>query len=340
MRLLLHVLFAMVVAEPAYPGESAPWWLTREFPHTDFSIHVVPLEEIESGGPPKDAIRSIDAPVFTQLQDGEVSGWATQLADTEPVIALEINGDARAYPLGIMIYHEIVNDVVGGQPVAVTYCPLCNAAMVFSRLQGNEVLEFGVSGLLRKADLIMFDRQSENLWQQFEGRAIVGDRAGDQLRLLPSRLESFARFRARFPDGRVLIPEDPERRDYLSNPYRDYDLPGGMSPFYDGPLPSGIEPMARVVAVIENGKAEAWSLTLLRLEGEILSGDLKLTWTAGQNTALGAERIAEGRDVGNVVVQRRANNGWEDVPHHLVFAFTFHAFEPDAVIHGVEEWKP
>ncbi len=340
MRLPLQILIVLLMAAPAYAGEAAPFWLTREWPDTDFAIHSVPIEEIEPGGPPKDAIRSIDQPQFTRLRGSEVTGWAAQLADSEPVIALEINGDARAYPLGIMIYHEIVNDVVGGLPVAVTYCPLCNAALVFSRLQGNEVLEFGVSGLLRKADLIMFDRQSENLWQQFEGRAIVGDRTGDQLRLLPSRLESFGRFRQRFPDGRVLVPEDPERRDYFDNPYRDYDLPGGMSPFYDGPLPSGIEPMARVVAVIEDGKAEAWSLTLLRLEGEVRSGDLKLTWTAGQNTALGAERIAEGRDVGNVVVQRRTSEGWQDIPHHLVFAFTFHAFEPDGVIHGAEEWKP
>ncbi len=340
MRLLVTLLTAVLFAAPVLAGEGAPFWLARDWPRTDFTIHTVPIEEIEPGGPPKDAIRSIDRPRFARLQDGEATGWAAALADMEPVIALEIAGDARAYPLGIMIYHEIVNDVVGGQPVAVTYCPLCNAALVFSRLQGNQVLEFGVSGLLRKADLIMFDRQEENLWQQFGGEAIVGRRAGDQLKLLPSRLESFASFRERFPDGQVLIPEDPERRDYFSNPYRDYDLPGGMSPFYDGPLPSGIEPMARVVAVVDEGKAEAWSLALLRLEGEVRSGDLKLSWTAGQNTALGAERIAEGRDVGNVVVQRRTAGGWVDVPYHLVFAFAFHAFEPDAVIHGAEDRTP
>ncbi len=339
MRLL--AVIPLLLAFTATAGESdAPGWMTREWPHTDFSLHVVPLEEIESGGPPKDAIRSIDAPIFTSLQFGQASGWAAGLEDSEPVIALEIDGDARAYPLGIMIRHEIVNDVVGGEPVAVTYCPLCNASLVFSRLVDGEIFSFGVSGFLRKADLIMFDRQEENLWQQFEGRAIVGERAGQTLTLLPSRLESFGRFRERFPEGKVLIPDDPERRDYFSNPYRDYDLPGGVSPFYDGPLPSGIEPMARVVAVVEDGKAEAWSLTLLRLEGEIVKGDLKLTWTKGQNTALGAERIADGRDIGNVVVQRRTAEGWVDIPHHLVFAFAFHAFEPDAPIHGLETWSP
>ncbi len=339
MRLL--AVIPIFLALTAMAGESAaPGWMTREWPETDFSLHIVPLEEIESGGPPKDAIRSIDAPVFSTLSKGHAKGWAAELEDSEPVIALEIDGDARAYPLGIMIRHEIVNDVVGGEPVAVTYCPLCNASLVFSRMVEGEMLSFGVSGFLRKADLIMFDRQEENLWQQFEGRAIVGARAGETLKLLPSRLESFGRFRARFPEGKVLIPTDPERRDYFSNPYRDYDLPGGVSPFYDGPLPSGIEPMARVVAVVEDGKAEAWSLTLLRLEGEILAGDLKLTWTKGQNTALGAERIADGRDVGNVVVQRKTAQGWVDIPHHLVFAFAFHAFEPEAAIHGPEEWSP
>lgn len=339
MRLL--AVIPIFLAMTAMAGEgTAPGWMTRDWPQTDFSLHSVPLEQIEPGGPPKDAIRSIDAPVFTTLSNGRATGWAVELEDSAPVIALEIDGDARAYPLGIMIRHEIVNDVVGGEPVAVTYCPLCNASLVFSRRVEGETLSFGVSGFLRKADLIMFDRQEENLWQQFEGRAIVGARAGDTLRLLPSRLESFARFRARFPEGKVLIPENPERRDYFSNPYRDYDLPGGVSPFYDGPLPSGIEPMARVVAVVQEGQAEAWSLTLLRLEGEIIAGDLKLTWIKGQNTALGAERIAEGRDVGNVVVQRKTAEGWVDVPYHLVFAFAFHAFEPEASIHGAEEWSP
>ncbi len=339
MRLL--ALIPLLLALTAMAGESAaPYWMTREWPQTDFSLHIVDLEEIESGGPPKDAIRSIDVPRFSQLRQGQPQGWVAQIEDSEPVIALEIDGDARAYPLGIMIRHEIVNDVVGGLPVVVTYCPLCNASLVFSRLGEGEIFSFGVSGFLRKADLIMFDRQEENLWQQFEGRAIVGQRAGQALRLLPSRLESFGRFRARFADGKVLIPEDPERRDYLSNPYRDYNLPGGLSPFYDGPLPSGIEPMARVVVEVEDGKAEAWSLTLLRLEGEILAGDLKITCSKGQNTALGVERIAEDRDVGNVVVQRRVGEAWVDVPHHLVFAFAFHAFEPEAKIHGSEEWSP
>ncbi|GAB5467685.1 MAG: DUF3179 domain-containing protein [Rhodospirillales bacterium] len=313
----------------------------RDWPDTDFSKHAVPFAEIEPGGPPKDAIRAIDRPRFTSLVAGEAFGWAAGLADREPVISLEIDGDARAYPLGIMIRHEIVNDRVAGQPVAITYCPLCNAALTFSREVDDQILQFGVSGLLRNADLIMFDRQSESWWQQFSGEAIVGARSGQRLKLLPSRLESFGRFRARFPEGRVLIPEDPERRDYFSNPYRGYDLPGGFSRFYDGPLPSGIEPMARVVALVdpESGKAEAWSLTLLRLEGEILVGDLRLSWIAGQSTALGAERIAEGRDVGNVVVERRTAEGWQDLPYHLVFAFAFHAFEPDATIHGLEAWS-
>jgi len=340
MPILISSLLVLLFSAGTAANADVPSWLGRDWTETDFDKRTIDLDELEPGGPPKDGIKSIDAPTFARLEGGSVRGWAAQLKDSEPVIALSIGGDARAYPLGIMIRHEIVNDVVGGEPVAVTYCPLCNAALVFSRVVGNRVLTFGVSGLLRKADLVMFDRQTESLWQQFEGRAVVGELAGTQLRFLPARLESFGRFRDRFPDGKIMIPENPERRDYLSNPYRDYDLPGGFSPFYGGPLPDGIEPMARVVAVVTEDRAEAWSLTLLRLEGQIEAGDLRLTWTSGQNTALGAERIAKGRDIGNVVVERRTATGWEDVPYHLVFAFSFHAFEPESPIHHVTNRRP
>ena len=147
--------------------------LERNFPKIDLSKRAVNLAEIRAVIPP-DAIPAIDEPRFLSLE--EASDW---LSAESPVIAFERNGDVRAYPLEILTWHEIVNDVVGGEPVIVTYCPLCNSAIAFSRLVDGEERTFGVSGSLRRSDLIMYDRETETLWQQLTGEAIVGHHTGD-----------------------------------------------------------------------------------------------------------------------------------------------------------------
>jgi len=295
---------------------------SRAWTKTDFSKTAVDFAEILSGGPPKDGIPSIDDPKFADAADVD------DLSPTEPVVGLAINGDARAYPLRILTWHEIVNDEVGGIPVIVTYCPLCNSAIVFDRRVDGRAVEFGTTGKLRNSDLIMYDRDSESWWQQFLGEAIVGTRVGTRLKALPARLESWELFKQRHPDGKVLIPTDPGLRDYGANPYVGYD--GASLPFlYAGDMPEGIEPMARVVAVGER----AWPLELLRRKGRIESGDLVLTWQAGQNSALDTRAISEGRDVGNVLVQRSVDGGLNDIPYDVTFAFVFHAFYPQGTLH-------
>ncbi|MEO3431188.1 DUF3179 domain-containing protein [Pelagibius sp. CAU 1746] len=312
----LALVLATADGARAGPDRWAAAW-----PATDFSQASVPFDEILSGGPPKDGIPAIDDPRFVAVAE------AADLAPAEPVIGLEIAGDARAYPLRILTWHEIVNDTVGGTPVAVTYCPLCNAAIVFDRRVAGAATTFGTTGLLRHSDLVMYDRATESWWQQFLGEAIVGAHTGKRLALVPSRLESWENFAARFPEGKVLVPADPKLRPYGANPYVGYD--SAARPFlYDGSLPEGIAPLARVVAVGE----EAWSLELLRREGKIESGGLVLTWTPGQASALDSRNLAAGRDVGNVVVQRRGAGGLEDVAYDVTFAFVFHAFRPEGVI--------
>ncbi len=295
------------------------------WPSTDFSNASVPLEEIISGGPPKDGIPPIDDPRFVPVSE------ATGLTDTEPVIGVVVNGVARAYPLRILIWHEIVNDSVGGIPVAVTFCPLCNAAMVFDRRVDARVLDFGTTGMLRNSDLIMYDRQTESWWQQFLGAAIVGELNGTVLDILPSRLESWARFRDRAPEGEVLVPTTPGLRAYGRNPYAGYD--SSARPFlYAGDTPEGIAPLARVVSLSD--RAQAWSLELLKARGEIaLSDGTLLTWEPGQNSALGDGWIPSGEDVGNILVRRQHDGAWQDVPYFVDFAFAFHAFYPDSKIH-------
>ena len=291
---------------------------------TDFTQSSVEFHEILSGGPPKDGIPPIDNPIFKP-----VSAIA-HLDDREPVIGLMINGDARAYPLQVMTWHEIVNDNVGGTPVTVTYCPLCNAAIVFDARVDGEALSFGTTGKLRNSDLIMYDRKTESWWQQFVGESIVGHYLGKKLKLVPARLESWSEFRERHPEGRVLVPNNPNMRSYGRNPYVSYDT--ARRPFlYNGSLPQGISPMARVVIVRQSkGDPIVVALDLLRSSAKLDVGEFQIAWKAGQASALDTGRIAQGRDVGTVAVTRQSDGS--DVAYDVTFAFVAHAFHPEVNI--------
>lgn len=285
---------------------------------TDFTKTAVPWTDIVEGGPGKDGIPPIDDPVFVPVD-------AVALDDREPVIGLVLDGVARAYPLRILTWHEIVNDTVAGRPLAITFCPLCNAAIVFDRTVDGRVLDFGTTGKLRHSDLIMWDRQTESWWQQFTGRAIVGAMLGERLAIVPSRLESWADFKARAPDGQVLVPNDPGARPYGANPYAGYD--SGLPFLYRGEVPDGVRPLARVVALADRDRA--WALDYLRARGRVVAPDgTVITWTPGQASALDTAEIAAGRDVGSVLAQRDGR----DVAYFVDFAFAFHAFHPDAPI--------
>jgi hypothetical protein len=207
---LAAVLFGVsATAKPSFNPIS--WGV--EWPNTDFSRKSIDFKEIFSGGPPKDGIPPLDDPKFVPVAEvGDLPG-------TEPVIGIILNGEAEAYPLRVMTWHEIANDTVGGVPVTVTYCPLCNSSIVFDRRLDGRVLDFGTTGKLRNSDLVMYDRQTESWWQQFSGTGIVGEMNGKVLKMIPSRLESFARFRERAPQGLVLVPNNPRMRRYGSNPY-------------------------------------------------------------------------------------------------------------------------
>jgi hypothetical protein len=319
------LLFLTLATMPAAASPEA--WKAEGWNRTDFSRTSVPWTDILSGGPPKDGIPAIDNPKF------EVVPLVTDLAQNEPVIGLDIGGDARAYPLRVLIWHEIVNDTVGGKPVTVTYCPLCNSAVVFARSVNGRVFDFGTTGKLRHSDLVMYDRRTESWWQQFTGEAIVGEMLGTVLDLVPARLESFADFTARHPQGKVLVPSNPALRDYGRNPYAGYD--SSTKPFlYAGDLPEGIDPMARViVAKPPSGPPVIVALTHLRDKGALTIGSLAFSWRAGQASALNSADIAQGRDVGTVEVHDTADPTERRlVPYDVTFAFAAHAFHPDIPI--------
>jgi len=209
-------------------------------------------------------------------------------------------------------------------PIAATYCPLCNAAIVFDRRVDGRILEFGTTGKLRNSDLIMYDRQTDSWWQQFLGDGIVGEMTGKRLEILPSRLESFEKFAARHPEGEVLVPNDPGMRPYGANPYAGYD-DSGFPFLYKGEVLEGIAPLGRVVVVGDT----AWTLDLMREKGRIEKDGIVITWEPGQNSALNTREIAKGRDVGNVIAQRRDGQDLKDIVYDVTFAFVFLAFKPE-----------
>ena len=289
----------------------------QHWPETDFSTHSVDLDEIFSGGPPKDGIPAILEPVFTSVA-GE-----TQLEPLEAVMTLELPGSIpRAYPVRYLIWHEIVNDSIDGVPVAITWCPLCNSGIFFDRRLDEAILSFGVSGNLRHSDMIMYDHQTESWWQQAVGEAIVGELTGSSLAELPGWMESWDAFRMRNPEGQVMARPE-HSRPYGYNPYVGYDssswpfLYGGQNPPFD------IHPLERVVrvgdfAVLVNG---------LESVGTFIHANAEFTWSPGLSSPLDVQDISDGRDIGFVRV-RDIDTG-EDLAHDLMFAFAYHAFYPD-----------
>ena len=281
-----------------YPGE----W------QTDFSKRSVPYNEIFSGGVPRDGIPPLDNPNFITVTAADE--W---LAPQEPVIAFALNGAAKAYPLQILTWHEIVNDTVGGVPIIATFCPLCNSAIVFERALDGVVYDFGVSGNLRNSDLIMWDRQTQSWWQQLTGEAIVGELTGRQLKLLPSSIISWQDFKAAYPDAAILSRDTGHRRDYGQNPYAGYDR-ADRSPFlFSGDPDDRLLPMERVAALTIGDSAAAFPFSLLETAGVVhytVGGqDLAVLFQPGTRSALDAPSIANSRAVGATGVFDRDLNG-------------------------------
>ncbi len=329
---------------------------------TDLSKRSIDLSELRAGGPPKDGIPAIDDPKF--VPSGEAAKW---LDRKEPVLVVERRGEARAYPFQILMWHELVNDAIGDLPILVSYCPLCNSAIVFDRRLEGETYSFGVSGLLRESDMVMYDRATDSLWQQVTGEAIVGTLTGKRLRVVPSQTVAFADFARAFPDGKVLSRETGHRRPYGTNPYVGYEFGEFL---FKPSVPKGLKaPKERIVVVEAGGEATAYSFELLRREGVVegVTGGLRYVvfHQRGTVTPLDRSRIADSRDVGSVGVflpevddrrltfqrkggrirDRETGSEWdvlgfavkgplagkrlEPVPHGVYFAFAWLIFNPE-----------
>ncbi|MFC1974930.1 DUF3179 domain-containing (seleno)protein [Chloroflexota bacterium] len=332
---------------------------------TNFCLHSVDYAEILSGGPPPDGIPPIDNPEFDSIAVGDE--W---LADVQPVIALAAGDEAKAYPLAILTRHEIANDEIAGIPVAVTFCPLCNAGIVFNREVDGEVLRFGVSGNLRNSDLVMWDNKTLSWWQQFTGQAIVGDMTGTQLEMIPTQMVSWKDFKEAYPDGTVLSTRG---GSYGRNPYAGYD--SSTQPFLLlGTPDSRLTAMERVLGYFSGDTAVAYPLPLIADEGVIedsLDGqNVVIFYEPGQVSALDQGVIELSKEVGSagmfipeadgqpltfsynkgVITDNETGSEWdvfgraiggelagsqlEPILSHTHFWFAWAAFRPDTTVYG------
>jgi len=348
-------------------GAGAPW--EKDWPRTDFSRRTVEPGEITSGGPPKDGIPAIDRPRF--VTPAEAEAW---LGAQEPVIVLEGGAAGRAYPLQILIWHEIVNDELEGLPVAVTFCPLCNAAMVFDRRVDGRVLDFGTTGKLRKSDMVMYDRQTESWWQQFTGMGIVGAYTGVELRRIPGKIVAFDEFRRAYPHGQVLARHTGYRRSYGTNPYRGYDRIGDQPFLLDDPADPRLPAMERVVGVTAGDRTRIYPFSRLKgagvLQDELGGVPIAIFHRRNLRSVLDKARIKDSRLIQAATVydrrlgnrrldfavldgrltDRQTGSEWdllgravagplngrrlEAVGSGVHFAFAWLAFNPDSEIYG------
>ena len=359
------------------------WWFAKdlvhaqlpvslEWPNTDFEKTLVDLDEIMSGGPPKDGIPPIDEPEFDSV--GDASDW---LNPREPVVVVSVNGETKAYPIQILTWHEIVNDTIGGVPVAVTFCPLCNATIVFDRRSDGEVLDFGTTGRLRKSDLVMYDRQSESWWQQFTGQAIVGEKAGTVLDRIPAVIVAFEDFREAYPRSPVLSRRTGYHRSYGNNPYRGYDSIDDQPFLFFDPVDERLPPMERVLNVSIDDSHKLYPFSVFESEpviNDVVAGMPVVVFSRqGTLSALDGTVIADSRKVPSAtaydrrvdgktmrfalrdghIVDEESGTRWnlfgtgidgplagrrlEPAPGGVHFAFAWLAFNPESKIYGASK---
>lgn len=363
-------LFQATIHAAEFTGTA--FFSSIEWPKTDFNKRNISFEEILSGGPPKDGIPAIDDPVFIKINQAEK--W---LNPFEPVISVAINGVAKAYPLQILMFHEIVNDEINGQAISVTFCPLCNTSIVFSREVNGIRLDFGTTGRLRNSDLIMYDRQTESWWQQFTGEAIIGFYTGVELTELNSQIISFENYRKHNPDGLVLSRKTGFNRQYGSNPYRGYDHIDNVPFLMRSPVDNRLPPMERVLSVKINNKRKLYPFSTLSkstiLNDKLSTIALVIFKTGETYSALDQNKITESKkipaysvfspliqnkalhfyDKNGFIYDRETNSRWDvlgrsiqgkfkgqqlkSIQHGIHFAFAWLAFNPDVEIYTTRE---
>ncbi len=281
---------------------------------------IIPISEIYQGGPPRDGIPSLDTPVFENVDEVD---W---LNDEDLIVAVGVGEDHRAYPLRILVWHEIVNDTVGETPLAITYCPLCGTAMTFLREYEGKTVTFGVSGLLYQSDVLMYDRETESLWSQLAMKSVSGKFVEQKLKWIPSGLQTWKSWKSEHPKGKVLSRETGFQRDYDRMPYEGYeDRPGTLFPVPEHRRELGNK---KWVLGVRDGDT-AIALPEESLASVAKNGSVAIEIEAGDKVILVHYEV----DSRKAKVSDRATGLELPVVH--VYWFAWQAFYPETIL-----WKP
>lgn len=280
-----------------------------------FGRALIPLDEIHHGGPPRDGIPAIDRPRFESASDA-------RLADDDQILGIVVGSEARAYPIAILNWHEIVNDRIGGQPVVISYCPLCGTGVAFSAAVDDRPLDFGVSGLLYNSDVLLYDRQTESLWSQLLNRAISGPLAGSQLVMLPMLHTTWGAWKSHYPQSLVLSRKTGYRRDYARDPYAGYEDDSGLY-FPVTRRDPRYHPKERVLGLEIKGAFKAYPISeLSKIKGDVMDrfqGEELLVRFNARNRSMAVY-----------------DSKGELLPAVTAYWFAWYAFHPETAVYTAE----
>lgn len=280
----------------------------------DLNNSTIPVGKILSGGPPRDGIPSIDKPSFLSANK------ATYLKPNDRIIGIVVAGEARAYPIRILNWHEIVNDVIKGRAVAVTFCPLCGSGIVYSADINGKAHKFGVSGLLYNSDVLLYDRETETLWSQILSKGISGKLVNKTLKIIPSSHTSWQAWRKKHPNSKVLSDKTGFSRDYSRSPYGDYNK--NKNTYFPVAFRNKkYHPKERVLGVTINGKHKVYPFT------ELAKGSKNSLNDSFAGTQLRLNFDVDNRD--GVIKDSKGRI----IPSINTFWFAWYAFHPDALIY-------
>lgn len=303
------------------------WWLVRGI-KTSQEVNpksAIPREEIVNGGVPKDGIPAINEPKF--ISTAEVNQW---LDDKEPGIAVSVDKIHRFYPYQILVWHEIVNDIIDGQHILVTYCPLCLTGYVFDPLVRGERVEFGTSGKLWKSNLVMYDRKTDSLWSQILGEAIAGEMTGAKLEVLPSDQVRYGDWKKKFPQGQILSRDTGADRFYGSNPYGDYFAVTNLALELAKPRDTRLPNDALVFGIVINDQAKAYHLETIKAKLKTIEAGGKVIDVFRDQTIV----LRYDKDLDVVRVFKRPPDGQEQpINPFSAFWFAWSAAHPDTEVY-------
>ncbi len=314
LRILLALILTNVITQTAVAVQSG--WdiniLSDTFGYNDATPSDYPWADLIQACPRRDCIPAIERPTFIP------AAQAGYLKDDDIVIALAIEGEARAYPIRILVRHELVNDHLGGSPVLVSYCPLCGSGLVFDRELGGEAVEFGVSGLLHNSDLVMYDRKTNSLWQQITGTAFAGAARKQILQAVPSSMTTWSRWRESHPDTKVLSRDNGlPPGSYERWPYGDYATSDKL--MFPVSLPDARQhPKMVIYGADIDGHPVAYAQDYLMAQGSIQDS------IDGRTLS-----VVYGEDGGVIVHETGSGQSW--VAHRL-FWFAWYSFHPDTLL--------